>query len=50
MCCDTLTNYSVFNRIDILEILSYLYRLLYRLLDSLRLNVFIILRLSIDFW
>lgn len=34
MCCDTLTNYSVFNRIDILEILSYLYRLLYRLLDS----------------
>lgn len=45
MCCDTLTNYSVFNGIDILEILSYLYRLLYRLLDSLRLNVFIILRL-----
>lgn len=34
MCCDTLTNYSVFNRIDILEILNYLYRLLYRLLDS----------------
>lgn len=34
MCCDTLTNYSVFNGIDILEILSYLYRLLYRLLDS----------------
>lgn len=34
MCCDTLTNYSVFNGIDILEILNYLYRLLYRLLDS----------------